>query len=409
MTLPQRAPPSSALVSPTPVSPVLVSQAVPSDPASPAGPVLLAGRPMLVAIATTLVVLGACWTLVSVEGAAAALWSEIGQALWLLPALVGLHLGQLLLSALAWRELLHGKLPSVAAFWRLRLVREGIDSMLPVAQVGGEIVGARLLTARGVAPALSAASVVVDVTIELLAQVLFLAAGLVGLATLPGPDAAVGGTALGWIGAGGSTAAAARSWVWLLPVVGGTAALLVVAQRFGVLRGLELFAGAVARQFPGLAGDLVGLQAQALEIYTRRAALLRSTALHGMAWLLGTVETWAVLHALGLDVSTVQALVVESLGMAARSAGFALPAAIGVQEAGFILAVAAAGLPTAVHCVAGALLCAAPQDMLSLAPGLTGGAFGTGAVAVGLSLSLVKRLREMGTGLLGLALWRWPH
>ena len=36
-----------------------------------------------------------------------------------------------------------------ALFYRLRLVREGIDSLLPVAQVGGELVGAQLLARTG--------------------------------------------------------------------------------------------------------------------------------------------------------------------------------------------------------------------------------------------------------------------
>jgi hypothetical protein len=57
--------------------------------------------------------------------------------------------------------------------------------------------------------------------------------------------------------------------------------------------------------------------------------------------------------------------------MAARSAGFAVPGALVVQETGFALAAAAVGLPE----------------------------------AVGLSLSLVKRVREVLVGLVGLALW----
>jgi hypothetical protein len=78
-----------------------------------------------------------------------------------------------------------------------------------------------------------------------------------------------------------------------------------------------------------------------------------------------------VLSALGLDVGPVQALIVESLGMGARSAGFAIPGALVVQETGFALAAAAAGLPE----------------------------------SAGLSLSLVKRVREVAVGLLGLCLW----
>ena len=73
-----------------------------------------------------------------------------------------------------------------------------------------------------------------------------------------------------------------------------------------------------------------------------------------------------------VDSGAAQALVVETLGMAARSAGFAVPGALVVQEAGFMLAAGAAGLPP----------------------------------SLGLGLSLVKRIREIVVGLGGLALWR---
>jgi hypothetical protein len=374
---------------------------------------------LAVSLATTAAVLGfAGWALVSVQGAAVAVRADLVRAAWLLPWLVALHLGQLLLSATAWRGLLPPRplpagplpsslslpqrppaLPSPALFWRLRIVREGIDSLLPVAQVGGEIVAARLLRRLGVSAPRADASIVVDVTLELLTQVMFLAAGLLALAALPGgaptqPDAADAGWA---------------PTAWLLPAVGGLAALLVLAQRFGALRGLELVARAVSRHVPGLA-DLAGLQAEAQAIYRRGPALRRAAALHAVAWLLGTVETWAVLHALGLGASPMQALVVESLGMAARSAGFALPGAIGVQEGGFILAVAAAGLPGVAACLPHVAACAhvalpGPGALAQLGANSTGPV--SAGVVVGLALSLLKRLREIGTGTVGLALWRW--
>ncbi len=79
-----------------------------------------------------------------------------------------------------------------------------------------------------------------------------------------------------------------------------------------------------------------------------------------------------MLQALGLTRHPVQAVAVEALGMAARSAGFAVPGALVVQETGFALAAAAVGLPE----------------------------------EAGLSLSLVKRVREVTVGLIGMALWR---
>jgi putative membrane protein len=248
-----------------------------------------------------------------------------------------------------------GSGPSVGVFYRLRIIREGIDSLLPVAQIGGEIVGARLLSQYGVALSRAGASVIVDVTIEFLTQVVFLLAGLCTLVWLS-HEAAGWGT---WMGA-------------VLAGVGATAALLL-AQRFGVLSAMEALMRGIARRWPALAGtSLDGLHAAALGFYRRPMALMQCVSLHLLAWALGSIETWAILNALGVPATPLQAFTVESLGMAARSAGFAIPAALGAQEGGFVLAAAAVGLP----------------------------------VGPALALSLTKRLREILVGSVGLMLWR---
>jgi putative membrane protein len=259
----------------------------------------------------------------------------------------------LLLAALGWRSLFTGARPGVGVFYPLRVIREGIDSLLPVAQVGGEIVGARLLAGHRVAPGEAGASVIVDVTVELLTQIVFLFGGLAGLA---------------WL-------SRQAPWgVWLeAGLAGGTAAGLLLAQRLGLLRGIDALLRRIGQRWPALAGASSGrLHAAALGFYRQKAAMLRCVLLHVLAWGLGTAETWAVLHVLGVPVSPLQALVVESVGMAARSAGFAIPAALGVQEGGFMLAAAAAGVP----------------------------------VAAAVPLVLLKRMREVLVGLIGLALWR---
>jgi len=290
--------------------------------------------------------------------AAIASWRGIaGQdglvVLGLLPLLVVLHVSQLLLASLAWRALLPASRPRVLLLWRLRIIREGVDSLLPVAQIGGEVVGARLL-ARHVPAATAGASVVVDLAVELLTQVAFLGIGLLALASLSGrtPDAH-----------------------WLI-LAGAALTLLagpLIAMRLGVLRGIEALLRGIARRAPSLAGaSLDGLHAAASATWRRREGLAAGIALHLPAWGLGSIETWLVLYALGHSVTPGQALVIESLGMAGRSAGFAIPAAIGVQEAGFVLAAATIGL-------------------------------GPGPA---IALSVIKRLREVLVGLIGLGLWR---
>ena len=271
-------------------------------------------------------------------------------ALWLLPALVGLHLVQLSLSARAWGDLLPDNVPKLRLY-RLRIIREGIDSLFPVAQVGGEVVGAQLLSRDGPKLAEAAASVVVDVTVEFLTQLMFLLIGVAALAAT-------------------SRTGAWQGWASAALLIAAAAGALLAAQRFGFLRLLEALATQIAARWPA-AGSLEGLNAAAGAMYSRRAAMSRAAALHLLAWLLGSLESWAVLRTLGMEIGPVQALIVEALGMAARSAGFAVPGALVVQETGFALAAAAVGLPE----------------------------------GPGLSLSLVKRVREVLVGLTGLGLW----
>ena len=313
-------------------------------------------RKRQISLAAGLAVAGcAAWAAVSAWRSITRVGAETVHALWLLPALMALHLFQLWLSARAWRSLLPpGSLPGPHndGLFSLRVVREGINSLLPVAHVGGEAVGAQLLARRGPSLAVSAASVVVDMTLEFVTQLTFL---LIGIAIL----AAVS-TGNGW-----------RGWLYAAAVIAVGLAGLITVQRFGVLRMVERLSRRIAVRWPP-AARLTGLDGAAAAIYRRPKALLDSAALHLVAWMLGTAETWAVLHALGWPVGVGTALVVESLGMAARSAGFAIPGALVVQETGFALAAAAAGLPN----------------------------------DAGLSLSLVKRVREVAVGLIGLMLWR---
>ncbi len=293
----------------------------------------------------------AAWAVLSTGQGAMALGEATLDALWLLPALAALHLLQLLISARAWQGLLPAP-RKLARCFRLRVVREGVDSLLPVAQIGGEVIGARLLAREGTTLAAASASVVVDVTIEFLSQIAFLLVGLAALAV-----AAPGAAWRAWLGAALLSAAAAAG--------------LLAAQRFGLLRILEALARKIAQRAPGVAA-LDGMHAEATAAYRRRGPVARAAAWHLLAWMLGSIESWAVLHALGLAATPVQAVAVEALGMAARSAAFAVPGALVVQETGFALAAVAVGLPD----------------------------------AAGVSLSLVKRAREVTVGLLGLALWR---
>ena len=79
----------------------------------------------------------------------------------------------------------------------LRFLREGGNVLLPFAQIGGDLVGARVLTFYGVAGALSAASVIADVLVQATTQFLFACLGLLVLVALGADDTLARLAALG--------------------------------------------------------------------------------------------------------------------------------------------------------------------------------------------------------------------
>lgn len=281
----------------------------------------------------------------------AAIGREVWAALWVLPFTLALHGLQLWLSAVAWRVATGEPGPGIGRYVLVRWVREAVNSMLPVAQLGGNVVGVRLLARHGVSAARGGAGVTLDMTIEAATQLAFTLAGIVALAAIS-PD---------------------RGWApWALGFVAVSLAALagfVLAQRFGLLRLIE----AAAERIPLLPrGTLAGLHREWQVLAADRAALWRAGLLHLLAWLLGIAETWAALAAMGHPPGLAAALVVDSLGMAARSAGFAVPGALGVQEAGFILAAGLVGQP--------------PEAAVAL--------------------SMLKRARELAVGAAGLVAWQ---
>ncbi len=280
---------------------------------------------------------------------------DVALAGWVLPFTASVHLVQLFLSAQSWRVSLGTAPVSRIGIFRLRWIREGVNALLPVAQIGGQVVGARLLVRQGLPPALAAAGTILDVTLEAASQLVFTLAGA------------------------GILLAMRRSHAWLAWVGGGLlltslgVGTFIVLQRLGVLRLVEAGVARLAASWgPASNWSMRGLHDALMIRQADRPALLRATALHTIGWALGGAEVWIALAALGHMVGPLEAVVIESLGMAARSAGFAVPGAVGVQEGGFVLVCGLFGVP--------------PEAALSL--------------------SVLKRLREALVGVPALVAWQ---
>lgn len=307
-------------------------------------------------------------------GAAAALAAGLGLAAWLIashglsgifgllqragwgvPLVVALHCVQLLASAEAWRALAGPPRRGYrrADFLTLRWIREGVNTMLPVAQIGGEVVGARLLHRRGMPLSHAIAASAGDVGVGMLTQVLFTLAGLGILVDLAGRS---------------STA-----W-WFLAGIGGVLAG-AAALGAGVRLGLAGWAGRWAHRFStgmGWSDDGPGLKSAFLDLRRDRSGLLRCGLLHVASWLAGGAEVWLALHVLGAQTGYFESLAIEALGQAVRTAGFAIPGALGVAEGGLILVCGLFGIPA----------------------------------NLALALALLKRLRDLAFGLPALAAWQ---
>lgn len=276
-------------------------------------------------------------------------------------ALCALRVFSIALCGLGWAWLVRPQVPGVGrgAFLLLRWVREAINVLLPVAQVGGDVVGGALLRRWGVGAGLCGAGVLVDLLLQTAAQALYTLIGLVLLLRVHGGEAFAG-----WVAGGLAAVVAGLAGFWL-------------AQRRGMFGALERLMRASAARFAGRDGAETGVRAEAgvqaaLDAMHRDGpAMAASFALRLLSWSLGAVEAWIALRCLGYPAGIAQALVIDALGQAVRTADSPVPGAVGVQEGGYVLLGALYGLPA----------------------------------EAALALSLLKRLPDVVLGVPGLLAW----
>jgi putative membrane protein len=249
---------------------------------------------------------------------------EVFQALllggWQLGFLVPLHALPLLPDAGSWRTLINGPRPILRLYW-IAWIRQAVGRLMPVAGIGGELVGIRLLMHGAVQPAQAVASVVVEVFTTLVGQFLFVIVGLICALQLTGAKSFEKGVLLA-----------------LAACVPAMALLLILLRRgliFGRLHRIAL--GLIGRE-PKLASfetsDAIDVVIIGLCSDPRRLTL--ATALQLLGMLLGCLEIWAAFNILGGEVSLLNAVIVESLNQTAKHVIFFIPGALGVQELTFM-------------------------------------------------------------------------
>ena len=97
-------------------------------------------------------------------------------------AICVIHLAVISLEGIAWR-LLVPRAHAWAFIWG-RLIRDAGSEVLPVSQMGGCVLGARAVALAGVPGSVAAATTMVDLTLEFVAKLAFMAIGLIVLVDL---------------------------------------------------------------------------------------------------------------------------------------------------------------------------------------------------------------------------------
>jgi putative membrane protein len=256
--------------------------------------------------------------------------------------------------AFAWYFLLpRAHRHAVPELYVARLVRDSIAEISPFSPVGGMVAAARLMILKGMNAAYAAASVAADATTEAMAQVVFLAFGL-----------GLGFTQFRHLEGSGPLTEAMLA-VLLLAVPG--IALLIFLQKKGAG-----FAQKIAGRFFPQVREGVSFRAAIEDLYDSPSRLAASAALHLLAWIGSGGGTYIAFRLVGGHIDLLHAIALEALLCTIRSIAAFVPAAIGVQEAGYAMLAPLFGLPA----------------------------------EMGLAVSLLKRAREIVLGVPALLYWQ---
>ena len=255
----------------------------------------------------------------------------------------------------AWAALIPDGHPRDALTYILgRQTRDSAGDILPFSQLGGIVIGARAVILRGVSPPLAFASAITDVTTELMAQIVFVLIGIAlcieqlrgSATTAPYVDGLILGTLL---------------------LVPGIAAFVVLQQR-----GSQLARNLAGRFLPAAIEHTTAFSDQMRAMYDSKTRLAASSTIHLLSWVASAGLIWISVRLIGGHIDFFSCIAIEALLAALRSATVFIPAAIGVQEAGY----------------------AALMPLFGLGP------------EIGLAVSLLKRARDIVIGVPVLLAWQ---
>jgi len=262
-----------------------------------------------------------------------------------------------ILGTVSWRLLFEpGLEPAFKDTFMALWMGRAINTLLPVASLGGEVVKARMLILWGHPKPEASASVVVDKTVQVFGVIIW---GLIGVTLLVHYSVEQDLIAAALIG---------------FAVLGAGVAGFVLVQKAGIARVIINSAHKVTKAgyFENLKDGADRVDECVRGTYARPGRLALSIFWRVLTLVLQTAEVWAAAYILGHPISIMEAMFLKSMTSTLSDVAFVIPNAYGIQEGAFVVLGAMVGLP--------------PDLMLAI--------------------SLSIRIRELFIDLPGLALWQ---
>jgi putative membrane protein len=248
--------------------------------------------------------------------------AAVATAGWGIAAVAVFHLVPIFLDTISWWVLFpRAERPSLMILFWMRTIGESVSNLVPSAMIGGDIVRARLAAISGTPVAPSVATVIVDVTVGVVTQIIFTLIGLLLLVAVTGHTSFVVPTMAGLV-------------IGIAAVVG-----FYFAQRLGMFRFLGLLITRLVKSeaWGSLVQSGEKLDQTVRAVYARRRNVAACFGWTLISLVISSGEMWIALHALGADATLIHAIIFQSMAMTVRSGAFAVPGQLGVQEGGYLI------------------------------------------------------------------------
>jgi len=288
--------------------------------------------------------------------------TKVGEAFvaagWAIIGVVAYHFFvPVFLDTVAWWVLFPrlDRLPLRKLLWT-RWIGEAVSTLVPSAAVGGDMVRARLAAINGAPLPIAAGSVLVDLTLGVFTQAVFTVLGVILLVGVTGQRNFIRPTLIG-------------TFIGVIGVAG-----FYFVQRMGMFRFLAKIIARLANspEWQSLVHGGETLDQTVRALYARRKAVIACCAWTIVSLVAGSGEIWIALYALDLRATVANALILQSMVLTVRSAAFAVPSGLGVQETGYYFVGQLLGIP----------------DYLAV------------------TLALIARVRELALGIPGVITWQ---